>query len=62
VILKGAKAAGLKKDYIEKLQLMPVYEPPQWLMEARKNRKPLSEYPPLSKEELAKHNLAEDAW
>jgi hypothetical protein len=58
----GALAAGLSPEYVNKLKSIETYRPPLWLMKAREQRKPLSEYPAISAEEMSKHNKKENAW
>ncbi len=62
VLIKGAKAAGLKPEYVDKLKAMPTYNPPEFLIEMREGRGQLSDYKAISLEELSRHTKVEDNW
>ena len=62
VLVKGAKQAGLKPEYIEKLSKRPVYQPDEITLQARKDRPDPDSLKEISVEELAKHKIDPDAW
>ncbi len=62
ILIAGAKRAGLRKSYLQKLQEMETYSPPGWLLKVRAERPPLKTLPKISLEELAQHNGTEDFW
>ena len=52
---EGAKAAGLKPEYVEKLRRIPTYSPPGHILKMREARGDLSDHPEITMDELAKH-------
>ncbi len=62
VLYPGARRAGLKKNYLEKLEKQPFYTPPDWVLELRKKRPKLSDLQPITLEELAQHKDDDNMW
>ena len=60
--LEGARQAGLNYEYIMKLASHPTYQPPQWILDARKDRPNPDDLPEVTVEELAKHKGQGDLW
>ena len=59
----GAKQAGLRQDYIDRLSGLKVYEAPQEIIELRNSRPEPSSLKPITVEELAEHKPPnEDIW
>ncbi len=55
IILRGARAAGLRRSYLEDLEAHPTYSPPGWVRQLREERpKRLSDLPEVTVEELAR--------
>lgn len=62
VIVKGATAAGLKEEWIEKLRAIETYSPPGFIRRLREGRGRLEDHPEVTAEELAAHRGPDDAW
>lgn len=61
VLCKGARQAGLKPEYIDKLANHETYQPPQWILDARKLRPDPKTLKEVTVQELAGHK-GEGFW
>ena len=48
--------------YIFMLEDLPTYSPPEWVLRVRSHRPKMSDLPPVTVEELARHKEDGDAW
>jgi len=56
VLVKGAKECKLAKEWIEKLENLPIYTPSEQTLKMRASIPPPSSLPTMTIEELAQHN------
>ena len=62
-VISGARQAGLRPDYIDRLSARKVYEAPEEIVELRNARPDPSDLKPINVEELSEHKPPnEDIW
>ena len=61
VLVKGARKAGLREDYIKRLESTPTYQPSEETLKIRQSLPSPENLPKITVEELAKHNGKDEA-
>ncbi len=62
IIIEGARRAGLNEEYVKKLEQIPTYKPPKWVIDVRNKRPKWEELPPITVDELAERAAKEKVW